>query len=71
MKYYTVKISPDCKGRRGEPALSRERENEIEEWIINLVDDKDCAPFTWKNFRFLIYEFSTEEAVVAFKLRWL
>ena len=66
--YYSVEIPPDCKGRRGEPALSRELENEIEEWIIDLWKNDSC--FTWKNFRFLIYEFSTEEAAVAFKLRW-
>lgn len=68
--YYTVEISPDCKGRRGEPALSRELENEIEEWIIDLWKNSSCLWFTWKSFRFLVYEFSTEEAAVAFKLRW-
>ena len=71
MSYYTVEISPDCKGRRGEPAQSRERENEIEKWIIDLWESGACSSFTWKNFRFLVYEFSTEEAAIAFKLRWI
>jgi len=71
MSYYTVKISPDCKGRHGEPALSRERENEIEKWIIDLWKSGACSPFIWKNFIFLVYEFSTEEAAFAFKLRWI
>jgi len=71
MLYYAVEILPDCKGRRGEPALSRERENEIEKWIVDLWKSGACSPFTWKNFIFLVYEFSTKEAAVAFKLRWI
>lgn len=71
MSYYAVEISSDCKGRHGEPALSRELENKIEEWIIDLWRSGSCAPFIWKSFRFLVYEFSTEEAALAFKLRWI
>ncbi|KKN08998.1 hypothetical protein LCGC14_1051190 [marine sediment metagenome] len=71
MSYYIVEISPDCKGRRGEPALSKELEKEIEEWIIDLWKSGACSPFIWKYFRFLVYEFSTEEAALAFKLRWI
>ena len=68
--WYEIKINPDCKGRRGEPALSRELENEIEEWIVDLFHNSDLN-FIWKIFKFLTYEFSTEEAAMAFKLRWI
>ena len=71
IQYYSVKISPDCKGRRGEPAQSREQYDEIEKWIIDLWKSGACSPFIWKNSKFLVYEFSTKEAAVAFKLRWM
>jgi len=51
-QYYSVKISPDCKGRRGEPAQSREQYDEIEKWIIDLWKSGACSPFIWKNLKF-------------------
>ncbi len=68
--WYKIEIKPDCRSRHGEPALSRDLSIEIENWIIALVLDTDMN-FIWKNVKFLTYEFSTEEAAMVFKLRWL
>lgn len=66
---YQVKIPSDWHGRYGERAMSREYEKEIEEWITDLYQQTDLR-FIWFKCGFLTYEFSTEEAAMAFKLRW-
>jgi len=72
--WHGVIIEPDGKGRRGgqlgfgEPALSRELSEEIEDWIIEHVENGGHG--IWKNTTFLVYHFTSEEIAMAFKLRW-
>jgi len=43
---------------------------EIEEWIADLYQNSDML-FIWKHMIDGVFQFSTEESAIAFKMRWI
>ncbi len=68
--WYAIELDPERKYRGQLQDFTDAYKKEVEDWIIDLFENSDKI-FVWKHFKCCTYEFSTEEAAMAFKLRWI